>query len=188
MGGNIGKPLLPDADGMEHGDIAVLELSSFQLMTMRRSPDVAVITNLAPNHLDVHASMEEYVSAKENLYLHQEAEGLVVLNEDNAITRGFAAKAPGRVTRFSRKRELGAGAFSRRRTGPSGSPTSAAAREALPIGGILLPGVHNVENYMAAIGAVSGLVPDEVTREFAAAFKGVEHRIELVRTLRGVRY
>ena len=186
VGGNIGKPLLPDADGMEHGDIAVLELSSFQLMTMDRSPDIAVVTNLAPNHLDVHASMEEYVAAKENIYLHQEEDGLVVLNEDNDITRGFASKAPGRVTMFSRRRELEQGIYVK------GDAIWVAdergRREVLPIGDILLPGVHNVENYMAAIGAVNGLVPDGIIRAFAASFKGVEHRIELVRTLRGVRY
>ncbi|WP_195278664.1 UDP-N-acetylmuramoyl-L-alanine--D-glutamate ligase [Clostridium sp. J1101437_171009_A5] len=186
VGGNIGKPLLPDADGMEHGDVAVLELSSFQLMTMQRSPDIAVITNLAPNHLDVHTSMEEYVSAKENIYLHQEEEGLVVLNEDNEITRSFAAKAPGRVMCFSRKQELERGVYVK--DGAIWVSDDNGKREVLPIDGILLPGVHNVENYMAAIAAVNGLVPDDVIREFAAAFQGVEHRIELVRTLRGVRY
>ena len=178
VGGNIGKPLLPDADGMEHGDVAVLELSSFQLMTMQRSPDIAVITNLAPNHLDVHTSMEEY--------LHQEEEGLVVLNEDNEITRSFAAKAPGRVMCFSRKQELERGVYVK--DGAIWVSDDNGKREVLPIEGILLPGVHNVENYMAAIAAVNGLVPDDVIREFAAAFQGVEHRIELVRTLRGVRY
>ena len=186
VGGNIGKPLLPDADGMEHGDVAVLELSSFQLMTMQRSPDIAVITNLAPNHLDVHTSMEEYVSAKENIYLHQEEEGLVVLNEDNEITRSFAAKAPGRVMCFSRKQELERGVYVK--DGAIWVSDDNGKREVLPIEGILLPGVHNVENYMAAIAAVDGLVPDEVIRGFAARFGGVEHRIELVRTLDGVRY
>ena len=93
VGGNIGKPLLPDVDGMVPEDVAVLELSSFQLMTMEQSPDIAVVTNLAPNHLDVHKSMEEYIAAKENIFTHQGADGLLVLNQDNEITRGFAARA-----------------------------------------------------------------------------------------------
>ena len=93
VGGNIGKPLLPDVDGMVPEDVAVLELSSFQLMTMEQSPDIAVVTNLAPNHLDVHKSMEEYIAAKENIFTHQGADGLLVLNQDNEITRGFAGGA-----------------------------------------------------------------------------------------------
>ena len=101
VGGNIGKPLLPDVDGMVPEDVAVLELSSFQLMTMEQSPDIAVVTNLAPNHLDVHKSMEEYIAAKENIFTHQGADGLLVLNQDNEITRGFAVSARGRVTPVS---------------------------------------------------------------------------------------
>ena len=186
VGGNIGKPLLPDVDGMEPGDTAVLELSSFQLMTMDRSPDIAVVTNLAPNHLDVHKSMEEYVAAKKNIFTHQGPEGLLVLNADNAITRGFAPEARGRVTLFSRREELERGVFLK--DGAIWVRNAMHERQVLPLEGILLPGEHNVENYMAAIAALDGLVPDRVVREFAGKFAGVEHRIELVRTLNGVRY
>ncbi|MBU5434778.1 UDP-N-acetylmuramoyl-L-alanine--D-glutamate ligase [Pseudoflavonifractor sp. MSJ-37] len=186
VGGNIGKPLLPDVDGMEPGDIAVLELSSFQLMTMDRSPDIAVVTNLAPNHLDVHTSMEEYVTAKENIYLYQDEDGVVVLNEDNDITRSFAAKAPGKVVLFSRQKELEQGVYVK--DDAIWVADADGKRKVLPLADILLPGVHNVENYMAAIGALDGLVSDGIIREYASSFKGVEHRIELVRTLRGVRY
>ena len=186
VGGNIGKPLLPDVDGMEPGDTAVLELSSFQLMTMDRSPDIAVVTNLAPNHLDVHKSMEEYVAAKKNIFTHQGPEGLLVLNADNAITRGFAPEARGRVTLFSRREELERGVFVK--DGAIWVRNAMHERQVLPLKGILLPGEHNVENYMAAIAALDGLVPDRVVREFAGKFAGVEHRIELVRTLNGVRY
>ena len=186
LGGNIGKPLLPDVGGMEPGDIAVLELSSFQLMTMDRSPDIAVVTNLAPNHLDVHKSMEEYVHAKENIFRYQDSDGLTVLNYDNAITRGFAEQTRGRLTFFSRQTQLPHGVYLKDEaiwiTGGSGS------RMVLPLADILLPGDHNVENYMAALGAVDGLVSDAAIRSFAAKFSGVEHRIELVRTLDGVRY
>ena len=186
VGGNIGKPLLPDVDGMEPGDVAVLELSSFQLMTMDRSPDIAVVTNLAPNHLDVHKSMEEYVDAKKNIFLHQGPEGLLVLNQDNEITRGFAPDAPGHVTFFSRRQELEKGVFLK--DGVIWVRNEMHERPVLPVADILLPGDHNVENYMAAIAALDGLIPDHVIREFAAKFAGVEHRIELVRTLNGVKY
>ena len=186
VGGNIGKPLLSDAGGMSPEDMAVVELSSFQLMTMDRSADIAVVTNLAPNHLDVHTSMEEYVSAKQNIYRHQNAGGLVILNYDNAITRGFAADAVGEVTFFSRRERLEQGVFVE--DGAIWVADEHGTRKVLPLLDILLPGDHNVENYMAAIAAVNGLVPDEVIRAFASTFQGVEHRIELVRTLRDVRY
>ena len=186
VGGNIGKPLLPDVDGMVPDDVAVLELSSFQLMTMEQSPDIAVVTNLAPNHLDVHKSMEEYIAAKENIFTHQGADGLLVLNQDNEITRGFAASARGRVTRFSRREELEQGVFVR--DGAIWVRNAMHERPVLYLENILLPGEHNIENYMAAIGALDGLVPDQVARDFAAKFAGVEHRIELVRTRNGVRY
>ena len=186
VGGNIGHPLLAEVPAMGPEDWAVLELSSFQLMTMSRSPRIAVVTNLAPNHLDIHRSMEEYVTAKENIFLHQGPEDKVVLNFDNDITRGFAEKAPGRVTFFSRQGGDVSGVYLRDGTiwvhGEDGR------RPVLDTADILLPGVHNVENYMAAIAAVDGLVPDQVIRDYARTFGGVEHRIELVRTLDGVRY
>ena len=186
VGGNIGKPLLPDVDGMEPGDIAVLELSSFQLMTMDRSPDIAVVTNLAPNHLDVHKSMEEYIDAKKNIFLHQDEKGLLVVNADNDITRSFAGEAQGRVSLFSRVAQPARGAFLR--DGVIWVRNEMHERPVLPVADILLPGTHNVENYMAAITALDGIVPDPVVRAFAQKFAGVEHRIELVRTLNGVKY
>ena len=186
VGGNIGKPLLPDVSGMEPEDIAVLELSSFQLMTMDLSPEIAVVTNLAPNHLDVHKSMGEYIAAKENIFSHQGKDGLAVFNADNEITQALSATAPGRVTLFSRREVLERGVYVK--DGAIWCTNEAGMREVLPLSGILLPGEHNVENYMAAIAAVDALVPDEVIRSFAGTFQGVEHRIELVRTVDGVRY
>ena len=155
-------------------------------MTMTRSPHIAVLTNLAPNHLDVHKSMEEYVWAKENIFRHQQPGDIAVFNLDNAITRELSAHAPGRALYFSRREEPENGVFLRgdavisRRDGHE--------RQIMTTEDIRLPGVHNVENYMAAIAAVDGLVPDDVIRTFARAFNGVEHRIELVRTWRGVRF
>ena len=187
LGGNIGKPLLPEVEMMEPTDIAVVELSSFQLMTMKHSPHVAVVTNIAPNHLDVHKSMGEYIGAKENILLYQGSEDRVVLNGDNQITRSFLATAKGESVLFSRREEpKGRAVFLRneaiwvRKDGEE--------RQVLPVKDILLPGEHNIENYMAAIAAVDGLVSDEVIRTFAPQFNGVEHRIELVRQLNGVRY
>lgn len=186
MGGNIGKPLLADTDGMVPEDWAVLELSSFQLMSMERSPEIAVMTNLAPNHLDVHHSMEEYVDAKKHIFLHQQEGDRAIFNRDNAVTRALLALAPGDKAEFSRREPVERGAYLE--DGVIWVANGHGTRPVLPLDDILLPGEHNVENYMAAIAAVDGLVPDEVIRRFAAEFSGVEHRIELVRTLNGVRY
>ena len=186
VGGNIGHPLLCEADGMLSTDFAVLELSSFQLMTMTQSPHIAVITNLAPNHLDVHRDMAEYVAAKENIFTHQGREDIVIFNADNAITAEQSTRAPGRARLFSRQGEVADGVFLRGEDIVCRS--GGHERVIMTTGDIKLPGVHNVENYMAAIAAVDGLVPDQVIRTFAREFGGVEHRIELVRTYKGVRY
>ena len=186
VGGNIGQPLLCQADDMEPEDWAVLELSSFQLMTMDRSPHIAVVTNLAPNHLDVHKDMAEYVAAKENIFRYQRPGDIAVFNQDNDITRQQAGRAVGTVRLFSRRSEPEEGVFLRgedilcRHNGQE--------HRIMTTADIRLPGVHNVENYMAAIAAVEGLVPDGIIRDFARTFNGVEHRIELVRTYHGVRY
>ena len=186
VGGNIGHPLLCEADGILATDYAVLELSSFQLMTMKHSPHIAVVTNLAPNHLDVHRDMAEYVAAKENIFRHQSGEDVAVFNADNDITAEQSRRAPGRARLFSRRDEVADGVFLRGEDIVCRS--GGHERVVMTTGDIKIPGVHNVENYMAAIAAVDGLVPDEVIRRFAREFGGVEHRIELVRTYRGVRY
>ena len=182
VGGNIGRPLLSQAGEMRPDDMVVLELSSFQLMTMDQSPDVAVVTNLAPNHLDVHKDMQEYVDAKRNIFRYQSSDSKLVLNADNEITASFADQARGEVTLFSRTKTLKKGVWLRDGTILSDG------RPVLPVKDILIPGVHNVENYMAAIAAVDGLVSDETIRSFAKSFAGVPHRIELVRELNGVRW
>ena len=178
LGGNIGTPLLPLVRQMQAEDYAVVELSSFQLMDMTRSPAVAVVTNLAPNHLDVHKDMEEYVDAKKNIFLFQDSTGRLVLNHDNAITDGFAGN--GTTVKFSRQ----GSAY----VCLQGDLITRGGEEVLDVKDILLPGVHNIENYMAAIAAVEGLVPDEAVRYVAKNFGGVEHRIELVRVKDGVRF
>ena len=186
LGGNIGHPLLAETGDMKPEDIAVLELSSFQLMTMTCSPHIAVITNLAPNHLDVHKDFQEYIDAKENIFTHQTAQDIAVFNADNQYTAEEATRAPGRARLFSRQYELEDGVFLRgeaiiaRHNGEE--------RQVMTTADIKLPGVHNVENYLAAIAAVDGLVPDETIRDFAREFGGVEHRIELIRTRKGIRW
>ena len=186
VGGNIGHPLLPETDEISKEDIAVLELSSFQLMTMAHSPHIAVVTNLAPNHLDVHKDFEEYIAAKENIFTHQITEDIAVFNADNVITAEEAKRAVGRARLFSRKTELKDGVFLRgdaviaRHEGQE--------RQVMTVGDIKLPGVHNIENYLAAIAVVDGLVPDDIIRDFARSFGGVEHRIELIRIRNGVRW
>ena len=186
LGGNIGHPLLAETGSMRPEDVAVLELSSFQLMTLRKSPGIAVLTNLAPNHLDVHKDYAEYIAAKENNFIHQSPNGLAVFNADNTDSVASAAKAVGKVRWFSRRKELEEGVFLR---GESVIlRCGGREREVLKTSDIKLPGLHNLENYMAAIAAVDGLVPDEVIRCFAREFGGVEHRIELVRSRNGVRW
>ena len=188
LGGNIGRPLLGEAEAIRPGDWAVVELSSFQLLTMRRSPHIAVLTNLAPNHLDVHTDMEEYVRAKAVLLNYQGPSDRAVCNWDNEITRRLSQETAGKVSHFTRS----SGFKPDRGCWLEGDAVwyrdEAGAREVLPLRDILLPGVHNVENYMAAICAVQGLVGDETIRTLARSFGGVEHRIELVRTRRGVRW
>lgn len=186
VGGNIGHPLLAETGRIGKDDIAVLELSSFQLLDMTCSPHIAVLTNLAPNHLDVHRDMEEYIRAKENIFRFQKSGDTAIFNLDNDITRGLSEKAQAHVRLFSRREEVPDGAFLR--DGSIWVRTAGTEREVLKTSDIRIPGLHNVENYCAAITAVDGLVPDEVVRSVAASFAGVEHRIELVRERRGVRW
>ena len=184
LGGNIGTPLLPSIHEMEESDYAVVELSSFQLMGMERSAQRAVVTNLAPNHLDVHKDMDEYILAKTNVFRHQDENGLLVLNADNAITAPMQGN--GRTVYFSRQKVLENGVYAK--DGVIYRAKNGVAEEVMTTDTILLPGVHNIENYMAAIAVTDGLVSDESIRHVAATFGGVEHRIELVRVKDGVRY
>ena len=187
VGGNIGNPLLAEAGNIRESDYVVLELSSFQLLTMDDiAPLRAVVTNLAPNHLNVHKGMEEYVESKANIFLHQTEGCRVTLNFDNDITRSFAPRAEGREAWFSRVKPIEEGITLQ--DGVIVRKAAGKCEAVLETKHIKIPGIHNVENYMAAISAVEGLVSDEVIREFAAEFGGVEHRIELVRELHGVRY
>ena len=183
LGGNIGTPLLDQADKMAADHVAVLELSSFQLMSMKKSPAVAVITNLSPNHLDWHRDFEEYVEAKCNLFKQQGKEDVLVLNYDNLPSRELAEQAPGQVRFFSRESlALPGGVWLKN------GVLLDNGEAIMETGDIRIPGMHNVENYMAACAALRGIVPHEVMRRVAREFNGVEHRLELVRELDGVKY
>lgn len=186
LGGNIGHPLLAETGEMKADDIAVLELSSFQLMTMKRSPAIAVVTNISPNHLDVHKDYQEYIDAKENIFTHQSVKDIAVFNADNEVTAEEATRANGHVRLFSRRTELKDGVFLRGEE--IISRQNGRERCVMTVSDIKLPGVHNIENYLAAIAAVDGMVSDETIRTFARSFGGVEHRIELIRTRNGVRW
>lgn len=186
-GGNIGRALLPILESVEPNDRAVVELSSFQLISMRTSPQVAVVTNVAPNHLDVHKDMAEYIDAKKNIFAHQTGFSRTVLNLDNEITASFGELTRGETFFFTRQKTPEQGAY----LGEGGVLTMAYRGEQIPIlpmEEIRIPGLHNVENYLAAISAVWGEVSPDVIRQVARTFGGVEHRIEFVREIGGVKW
>ncbi len=184
LGGNIGTPLLASVPQMKPEDYAVVELSSFQLMDMERSADRAAVTNLAPNHLDVHRDMEEYITAKQNVFRFQDGAGLLVVNADNAITAPMTGN--GQTRYFSRQGRVDNGVYLDK--GVIYRAEKGEAKPVLEASEILLPGVHNIENYMTAIALTDGLVSGAAIHQVARSFGGVEHRIELVRVKDGVRY
>ena len=187
VGGNIGTPLLPEIENITEDDFVVVELSSFQLISMRKGPDVAVVTNVAPNHLDVHKDMDEYVGAKKNILLHQNAFSRTVLNIDNDITKGFSDDVRGQKMYFSMNNPVKNGAW----LSKDGYLNLSYRGISVPLlhkDDIAIVGDHNVENYLAAISAVWGYVGADSIVKVAHDFKGVEHRIEFVREVEGVKY
>ena len=182
IGGNIGTPLFAQIEDIKDTDKVVLELSSFQLMTMNLPIDVAVCTNLAPNHLDMHKDMQEYIDSKKNIFLYQEVDGILVVNRENEITYSFEAEAKGQVREFSSLREVSNGAYYK--DGNLYVDGEAVCRK----DEIVIKGMHNVENYLAAFIATKDEVSKESMKRVATTFAGVEHRCELVRELDGVKY
>lgn len=179
-GGNIGNPLLPEVWNMTKDDIAIVELSSFQLMTMKKSPDVAVITNITPNHLDVHKDYEEYIDAKKNIMLYQNEENVFVTNASNEVTLKVAKETKGKLRLFSKEEDADICL--------KDGYICADGEKILSISDIRIPGMHNVENYMTAYGAVKDMVDKESVIKVAKEFGGVEHRIEFVRELNGIKF
>ena len=174
LGGNIGNPLLTEVDSFLVSDIAVLELSSFQLHSMFCSPTISVVTNISPNHLDVHPSYEDYIDAKKQIFLHQSKENILVINADNEITASFEKMAAGRVLAFSRKNKTKDGFY----CGIDGNIYSSRGEKIVSSDKIRIPGVHNIENFMAAFCAVCDLVSADIMTEVAETFPGVPHRLE----------
>ena len=186
LGGNIGTPLFDRIPDIRPEDFAVLELSSFQLHSMHCAPDVAIITNISPNHLDVHPDFEDYVSAKCSIYRGQRPDGCLVLNAKDAHTPRFAAEAPGRVRYFSSIGPVENGVYCT--DGVIYRAHDGKAEKILDATEIRIPGAHNVENYMAAFAATDGLVGNAACVQVAHAFSGVPHRMERIRELNGITF
>ena len=182
VGGNIGTPLFSNIEEIDENHMVVLELSSFQLMTMNLPVDVAVVTNLAPNHLDMHKDMQEYIDAKKNIFLYQSNDSVLVLNRENDITYGFESEAKAEIREFSSKKVLENGAYFNE--GVLYLDGNVVCKK----DDIVIKGMHNVENYLAAFNATKDDVEIKTMKKVAESFAGVEHRCELVRELDGVKY
>ncbi len=187
LGGNIGTPLLPRIEQISKNDVAVVELSSFQLISMRKSPDVAAVTNIFEDHMNVHKDMAEYIGAKVNILAHQNAFSKAVLNFDNEEAKRLSKYVRGKLVYFSRKEKLKRGAYLSA-DGYLCYCENGREEKIFHKDEIKIPGLHNVENYLTAIAVLHGDVENSALKSVANEFGGVEHRIEFVRELEGVRY
>lgn len=186
LGGNIGIPLFTKIADMRPEDYVVLELSSFQLITMDISPDIAVITNITPNHLDIHKSYEEYIEAKANIFKYQDEDGLLVLNYDNEITKNFAKDAKSKVVYFSSKQKLENGLILDNQI--IKECENGLRRHVINTKNIKLKGIHNSENICAAIAATNKIVSIDSQIKAVSEFKGVNHRLEFIKELNGAKW
>ena len=188
LGGNIGTPIFTRINEMRPEDLVILELSSFQLMGMEVSPNISVVTNIYPDHLNVHKSYEEYIQAKKNIFLHQDKDGILILNKDNEITSKFSSEAKGAVKYFSSTKELENGYFYDREEKVIKQDIDGKYKDIIRKEEIKLRGIHNYENICAALSATQTIATTEEQIQAIKNFKGVEHRLEFVRTLNGVEY
>ena len=186
VGGNIGIPLFTKLNEILPDDKVVLELSSFQLMGMEISPDISVITNITPNHLNVHKDFEEYIEAKKNIFKYQDRDGILILNYDNEITRNCAAETKGKVIFFSSKEKLDNGYIVDddviKECDDKLRKHIVSSKE------LIIRGRHNYENICSAIAATKTLVDLQVAIDVIKSFPGVEHRIEFVKEINGVKW
>lgn len=186
LGGNIGTPLFTKLPEMEPNDIVVLELSSFQLMNMHISPDIAVITNITPNHLNIHKDYQEYIDAKKCIFKNQNEKGILILNYDNDITRECAKEANGNVVFFSSKVKLDNGFI------VDGNIikecNDKVRKHILNTDEVILRGNHNFQNIATALAATKTLVDTDIAVQAIKEFKPVEHRIEFVKEINGVKW
>ncbi len=186
LGGNIGIPLFTKISDMKPEDYVVLELSSFQLMTMNISPNIAVITNITPNHLDIHKSYEEYIQSKANIFKYQNEDNLLILNYDNEITKEFAKIAKSKVIYFSSKEKLDNGLILD--NGIIKECDNGLRRHLVNTKNIKLRGIHNCENICAAIAATSSIASNDSQIRAVSNFSGVNHRLEFVKEINGVKW
>lgn len=188
LGGNIGKPIFTQIKNMTPNDVVVLELSSFQLIDMKVSPNIALVTNIYPDHLNIHGSYEEYQNAKKNIFTHQKKEDVVVLNYDNEITRNFAKDVKSNVIFFSSKKQIENGYIYDNNGGFIKYCENGAIEKLVNKNEIKLRGIHNYENICAAFAVTSSIVDRSIQVEVIKEFMGVEHRLEFVRLLDGVKW
>ena len=186
LGGNIGTPLFTKLSEMKPEDIVVLELSSFQLMGMEISPDIAVITNVTPNHLNIHKDYQEYIDAKKNIFKFQNEDGILILNYDNEITRQCAKEAKGKVIFFSGKEKLDEGYIVDEKV--IKECNEKIRKHILNTSDVILRGEHNFENIATAIAATNTLVDIDIAVNAVKKFKPVEHRLEFVREINKVKW
>ncbi|MDO5557881.1 MAG: UDP-N-acetylmuramoyl-L-alanine--D-glutamate ligase [Clostridia bacterium] len=186
LGGNIGTPLFEKIKEFTPNDVVVLELSSFQLMEIKKSPDIAVITNISPNHLDIHKSYEEYIDAKKNIFKFQDEKGILVLNYDDNMTRQFIKEANGKVKYFSRKEKLENGCIYDNEI--IKLCKNGVRRQLFSKKDVYLKGDHNFENICASICATEEIVNIETIISTIKEFKGVEHRLEFIKEIEGVKW
>ncbi len=186
VGGNIGTPLLDKVEEITKDDYVVLELSSFQLMTMNEKIDRAAITNVAPNHLDYHKDYEEYIEAKARVFKNQDENGILVLNEDNEFTNRYESQAKGKIRKFSLEKETKCGVYYK--DGKVVSSVSGNIKEIMDAKDIKIVGMHNVANVCTAASLVVDICGEKAIKNVAMNFGGVEHRMELVREIEGVKW
>ena len=186
LGGNIGIPLYTKLDEMKADDIIVLELSSFQLMEMEISPDIVAITNITPNHLNIHKDYEEYIEAKKNIFANQNENGIIVLNADNELTNSCKNEANGKIKMFSSKQKLENGYIVE--DGIIKKCEDGIRRHIINTEDVRLKGIHNFENICTALALTESLVDTDNAVETIKQFSGVHHRLEFVRKLDGVEW
>ncbi len=189
LGGNIGIPLFTMIRDMKPDDYVILELSSFQLMDVDTSPEIAVVTNISPNHLNVHKDYQEYIDSKKNIFIHQNEKGKVIINKENEITSKFDKDAKGEVIFFSGKHSVNNGVYYDNKLKTINVCFGDENKVLLKKKELNLRGDHNIENICAALGATYSLIKDEQkTLDVIKNFKGVEHRLEYVRTINNVKW
>lgn len=186
LGGNIGTPLFTKLSEMKPEDIVVLELSSFQLMGMKISPQIGVITNITPNHLNIHKDYQEYIDAKKNIFKYQKENDKIILNYDNEITRNSAKEATSKVIFFSGKEKLENGFIVDGKI--IKECNDGIRKHILDTQDILLRGKHNYENIATALATTKDLVNQDVAISAIKEFKAVEHRLEFVREINNVKW